>query len=263
MHAPYGQGVASIPWNAATDGQGFIGAPYVRIEGDGKGATAWADFDHETGTITGIHVTSHGFGYTYANALLIMNRQTLKTIPCTLGTFASGGLTKTGNGLLKISATNTYTGATIIKKGTVQLLVDNVISPLSELVLDGGTLDMNNKVQTFSNIRSTANGGSVINGTPALSGLAIDFDDVLAGNVYSIGSPVAFAAGAKLTLANADKVARPPNRYVLATFAGDLDASNLSVAEETLDALPPRWQISFEGRRIMLRYPIGAVMSFR
>ena len=93
--------------------------------------------------------------------------------------------------------------------------------------------------------------------------LHVDFDDVLAGNVYSIGSPIAFAVGAKLTLVNADKAARPPNRYVLATFAGDLDASNLSVAEETLDALPPRWQISFEGRRIMLRYPIGAVMSFR
>ncbi len=263
LQAPSGQGVVSIPWNAATDGQGYIGSPLVMIDGDGKGATAWADFDHETGTVTGIRVTSPGNDYTYANARIIMNKVTLKTIPCTLGTFVSGGLTKIGSGRLKITATNTYAGATTISKGTILLEADDVISPASELVLDGGTLDMNGKAQTFSNIRSTANGGSVINGTPVLSGLAIDFDDVLAGNVYSIGSPVAFAAGAKLTLANADKVTRPPNRYVLATFAGDLDASNLSVAEETLDALPPRWQISFEGQRIILRYPIGAVMSFR
>ena len=263
FQAPSGQGVTSIPWNAAVDGQGYVGSPVVRIEGDGKGATAWADFDHETGTVTGIRVTSPGNDYTYANALVIMNKKTIKTIPCTLGVVPSGGLTKSGSGTLTLNATNTYTGATTVRKGTLTLGYDDVISSASELVLDGGTLDMNGKAQTFSNIRSTANGGSVINGTPALSGLAIDFDDVLAGNVYSIGSPVAFAAGAKLTLANADKAARPPNRYVLATFSGDLDASNLSVAEETIDALPPRWQISFEGRRIMLRYPIGAVMSFR
>lgn len=263
LQAPSGQGVVSIPWNAATDGKGYIGSPLVRIEGDGKGATAWADFDHETGTVTGIRITSPGNDYTYANAKIIMNKVALKTIPCVLGVQTSGGLTKAGSGTLTVNATNTYTGATVVKKGTLKLGYDDVIASASELVLDGGTLDMNNKAQTFANVRATTNGGTVVNGTLTLSGLFLEFDDILAGKVQNIGAAVAFAPGAQLVVANVDKAARPPNRYVLATTSEDIDYSNLVVSAETLANLPPCWRIDVESRRIMLRYPTGTSLNFR
>ena len=263
LQAPSGQGVVSIPWNAATDGKGYIGSPLVRIEGDGRGATAWADFDYETGTVTGIHVTGPGNDYTYANAKVIMNKVALKTIPCVLGVQTSGGLTKAGSGTLTLNATNTYTGATVVKKGTLKLGYDNVIAAASELVLDGGTLDMNNKAQTFANVQATTNGGTVVNGTLTLSGLLLDFDDILAGKVQNIGAAIAFAPGAQLVVANVDKAARPPNRYVLATFSEDINSANLAVSAETLANLPPRWKIDVERRRIMLRYPMGATLNFR
>ena len=263
LQAPSGQGVVSIPWNAEADGKGYVGSPLVMIDGDGKGATAWADFDYETGTVTGIRVTSPGNDYTYANAKIIMNKAVRKTIPCVLGVQTSGGLTKAGSATLTVYATNTYTGATIVKKGTLKLGYDNVIAAASELVLDGGTLDMNNKAQTFANVRATTNGGTVVNGTLTLSGLLLDFDDILAGKVQNIGAAIAFAPGAQLVVANVDKAARPPNRYVLATSSEDIDSSNLVVSAETLANLPPRWKIDVERRRIMLRYPMGATLNFR
>ena len=263
LQAPSGQGVVSIPWNAETDGKGYVGSPLVMIDGDGKGATAWADFDHEAGTVTGIRVTSPGNDYTYANAKIIMNKVAIKTIPCVLGVVKSGGLTKSGSGTLTLNATNTYTGATTVKKGTLKLGYDDVISSASELVLDGGTLDMNNKAQTFANVRATTNGGTVVNGTLTLSGLFLDFDDILAGKVQNIGTAIAFAPGAQLVVANVDKATRPPSRYLLATFSDDISASNLVISSETLENLPPRWKIDVERRRIMLRYPRGATLNFR
>ena len=263
LKAPSGQGVASVPWNAETDGKGYVGSPVVRIVGDGKGATAWADFDAASGTVTNIHITSPGNDYTYANALITMNRKTLKTIPCTLGTFASGGLTKIGSGTLNIVGTNTYTGATTVRKGTLQLGADDVISSASALVLDGGTLDLNGKSQTFASLSVTTNGGSVVNGTLSLAGLVIDFDDVLAGRPLVYGAAVNFAAGATLEVLNVDKAVRPPVRYTLTEFTGGMGGASLAVSQSTLDALPERWQIQVEGGKIVLRYPVGISIVVR
>ena len=263
LQAPSGQGVASIPWNAATDGAGYIGSPIVKIVGDGKGATAWADFDIVSGLVTNIHVTSPGNDYTYANALITMNRTTVKTIPCTLGTFASGGLTKIGSAALKVAATNTYTGATTIRKGTLMLMADDVISSASALVLDGGTLDLNGMSQTFSSLSVTTNGGNVLNGTLSLSGLTIDLDDVRANGPLAFGGALRFAPGAALEVRNAGTVARPPVRYRLATFTGEVEGMPLAVSPSTLEALPAGWQIKQAGGEIVLLYPVGTTMIIR
>jgi autotransporter-associated beta strand protein len=263
LQAPSGQGVVSVAWDAEKDGKGFVGSPFIRIVGDGMGATAWADFDPETMTVTGIHVTSPGNDYTYANAELVMNKKVVKTVPCTVGPNVSGGLTKIGRAALKISATNTYEGATVVKAGSILLAADDVISSKSKLVLDGGDLDMNGKHQVFSSVEVTENGGSVLNGTLALSGLTVDFDDVLAGKTLVYDGAVDFAAGAKFTLMNADKVPPPsPYGYRLAEIKGGMDWDDFAVSDATLDSLPERWQIKRAGDRILLRFPVGTVVTF-
>ena len=241
-----------------------MGSPRVKIVGDGQGATAWADFDVATRTIRRIYVTSPGNDYKYADAQIVMNKKVVKTVPCTVGPTVSGGLTKIGRAALKISATNTYEGATVVKSGSILLEADDVINSKSKLVLDGGDLNMNGKHQVFSSVEVTENGGSVLNGTLALSGLTVDFDDVLDGKPLVYDGAVDFAADAKFTLLNAEMVAKPaPFGYRLAEIKGGMDWNDFAVSDTTLDALPERWQIRLVGNRILLRYPVGTVVTFR
>jgi autotransporter-associated beta strand protein len=262
LTAPSGKGVVAIP--LAKPIKGLVGSPYVDIFGDGMGATAYAEFDSVSGTVTGIRVTSPGNDYTSAVATLKYGTETIATIDCELGVCASGGLTKIGSGTLTVKVANTYTGATVLKGGTLLLNDDNLIAPASKLVLDGGTLDMNGKKQVFSSVEVTENGGSVVNGTLALSGLTVDFNDVLAGKSLVYDGDVAFAAGAKFMLLNADKIPAPsPFGYRLAEIKGVMDWDDFAISDATLDSLPERWQIRLVGNRILLRYPVGTVVTFR
>jgi len=68
--APTGYGVSSIP--LANGGSGYIGAPLVSITGGtGIGATAIAQFDSVTHSITNLLVTSPGTGYASGDALTV------------------------------------------------------------------------------------------------------------------------------------------------------------------------------------------------
>lgn len=77
--APTGGGVRSIPWTTRT---GFIAPPSVRIDGDGYGASAYAEFDSRSGAVTNILVTSPGCDYTYATAVVLMGTTVLEEIAC-------------------------------------------------------------------------------------------------------------------------------------------------------------------------------------
>ena len=264
LQAPEGLGVVSVKWDEETDGKGFVGSPRVKIVGDGLGATAWADFDVTTRTVKQIYVTAPGNNYTYANAQIVMNKKVVKTVPCTVGQTISGGLVKIGSADVKITATNTYTGATVIRKGSLTLGADDVFSCKSKLVLDGGNLDMNGKKQVFSSVEVTENGGNVVNGTLTLSGLTVDFNDVRAGKSLIYNGDIVFAAGAELTLLNASDIPTPaPFGYTLAEIKGSMDWDGFVVSDATLDSLPERWRIYRVDGKILLRYPIGTVVTFR
>lgn len=267
LQAPSGMGVVSVAWTPDDAEwfaeQGMVGPPIVRIVGDGKGATAVADFDSLSGRVTAIRVTGFGNDYTMASAQLIWNKTVRRTLPCSLAVCRSGGLTKVGAGYLNLNATNTYTGATVVRGGTLRLMCDNVISPSSALVLDGGVLDMNGHSQSFSDI--VCNGGSVVNGTPSVTGLVIDFDDVRNGVVRKVDvSLFEYADGATLRLVNEKDgdFADADRRYRLVRFVNGMPANGLDLTP-VQSWLPERWIVRVIGNGISISRIRGSVVVLR
>ena len=84
--------------------------------------------DVTNGVVTGITITNPGVDYATGDTITVQLLGGGAATPATLGTIAlnggntsTGGLTKTGLGKLTLLADNTYTGATDIENGTLQL----------------------------------------------------------------------------------------------------------------------------------------------
>ena len=87
------------------------------------------------------------------------------TLSGTIG--GPGSLTKIGLGILTLSGSSTYTGATNVNAGTLQAGATNAFSPFSAFtVASGATLDLNNFNQS---IGSLAGAGSVTLGSATLT----------------------------------------------------------------------------------------------
>lgn len=183
--APTGSGVTSIPITA--NGTGYIGRPVVYITGGGgTGATAVADYDPVSQTVTNITVTSPGYNYATTPTVTITGGggtpPTLGAV--TFGTVSSGGLTKTGTGMLLLYGANTYTGLTSIDMGTLRLGLGNVL-PITAAVTvnNGSTYDLNGFTVTNSTV-SMVN-GSIVNGTLKISTLNNVGDGVINARISS------------------------------------------------------------------------------
>ena len=188
---PTGQGVSAI--SLANQGLGYIGEPYVSIEGgNGTGATAVANLvDDGTGRGTfkvgRVSITCPGVGYVSTPTVLFkgggFNIVTALVGTVTLANNSGGGLTKIGTGTLTLSAANTYTGATTIAAGTLKLGTAAALLPNSPITLAGGTLDLNG--YTITNAISGS--GTVSNGT-FLTTLSPNGPGVLGTNTLTLGN---------------------------------------------------------------------------
>ena len=172
LNAPAGLGITAIP--IANRGSGYIGSPFIRIEGGGgTGASAYAHVDLENGgTLDRIEITSPGTGYTSQPTLTLVGGS--PTTAATLGLPAMGypppgGLTKLGSGTLTLAAANTYTGPTDVQAGTLTLETPDAISPHSHITLNGGSLDLNGNTLTSAGI--TLKSGRISNGTLAATAI--------------------------------------------------------------------------------------------
>ncbi|HBT33710.1 MAG TPA: hypothetical protein DEB15_13250, partial [Pusillimonas sp.] len=106
----------------------------------GGTGTATINFNH---TDTNYHFTDNGTAT--GNAIVISGSTSVNFI-------GSGTTTLTGN--------HTYTGNTTVNNGTLRLADNNRISDAGNMVINGGTFDLNNFNETVANLYGT---GGVIN----------------------------------------------------------------------------------------------------
>ncbi|MBM4156612.1 MAG: hypothetical protein FJ221_16540 [Lentisphaerae bacterium] len=122
----FGYGLSSIP---VTDGgSGYIGSPVVRIMGgSGTGATAIAQVDLSTGTITNILITSRGSGYLKDDVLTVQVVGGGYTKAATIGAYTmtananTGEFIKLGSAPLTIVGNASYGGLTVVSNGAVYM----------------------------------------------------------------------------------------------------------------------------------------------
>ncbi|MBS1618599.1 MAG: autotransporter-associated beta strand repeat-containing protein, partial [Bacteroidetes bacterium] len=202
LNAPTGNGIASI---AVTDGgSGYYGAPYVEISGGGgSGATAFATVDLDPssptyGRLLGITISNPGVGYTSTPTVTLLGGGGTGAVLGAVTTAAntSGGLTKTGLGILTLSGTdaNTFTGASSVLAGeldlsktagvnsiagsvtigdgttgaVLKLINSEQIADTSVITFNGsgasaGIFRLNNKNETLGGLSSTGGAGIVEN----------------------------------------------------------------------------------------------------
>ena len=172
LSAATGSGVSSIDLSAV--GTGYIDRPLVTITGgtlaaNGTAATAVANIDPVTGQVTGITITNPG-SYTDTTDLDVTfeggGSGAVAPIVNTIGTAAnvSGGLTKSGTGVLTLSGANTYTGATGVNAGTLRLDATGTLAGSVSLnVASSATLQIDNNISLNDAIVLTLAGSSNLN----------------------------------------------------------------------------------------------------
>jgi fibronectin-binding autotransporter adhesin len=151
LKAPTGSGVSAI--TVSNGGVGYTAPPLVQIastDGIGTGATGYATIN-SFGTVTGVVVTNPGSGYDAAPTITFIDggapgaagasytfTAAAASSAITANT-ATGGLTKVDNGILNLSAVNTYGGPTVIETGILELSSSTVGNNIaSSSIIDVG-----------------------------------------------------------------------------------------------------------------------------
>ena len=217
LTAPSVKGVSGI---ATSGGTGYIGAPFVRITGgSGSGATAYATID-ASGNLTGLTVSNPGSGYQASDTLTVTLLGGGGT-GATIGTISfadngSGGMTFQGTGTTTLSGANTYTGATAVNQGILNvsgsLAAGSAVSVASSATLiASGTVNGSVTVAagakltgsgTISNLVTLSSGNATIcltnstaNTLTLAGGLTLNDGNVLAFDVGAAADKIAVTGG--------------------------------------------------------------------
>jgi fibronectin-binding autotransporter adhesin len=146
--APAGNGIHSA--TVTSGGAGYIAPPILTFSnapGDttGNGATAIAQINPATGTVTNVIITCPGQNYTATPTILVSGGGA--TTPAVITAAAptpnvSGGLTAIGNGTTVLAGTNTYSGPTTVSAGTLELVHPTLATNSTVSIASGAVLQL-------------------------------------------------------------------------------------------------------------------------
>ena len=204
----------------------------------------------------GITVTSPGFGYTEATAVVTGGGlATSASVPCQLGGVSGGGLTKRGTGNAVLNAANTYTGVTCVEAGTLTIGSTGSIASGAGLdVRAGATLDLGGQDVTSA---SVAGGGVIANGNVTLAG-TVDFSGSRFGETTVLSGSLAFASDAHIVFA-VEEAQLPERSLVLASAAGGVSLP----PTVRIEGLPSGYTLKVVGTQLKLCKDRGMLLLFR
>ena len=230
LQTPAGYGVSSLTLTAS--GSGYIGAPVVVITGgSGDGATAIAEFDRASGTVTGVKLTNPGVGYLSNPTVTIAGGGgSGATATALVAMNSSGGLTKNGSGTLVLAATNTYAGPTTIANGQVTVASDQGIPLGTDIAITGGILDLAGNTVTGGVLTITS--GTLQDGT-------------LSATDYNISDNVTIAATLQGN-ANLLKTGTGVTKIAPMSYTGvtSVEEGTLELSPASLPLLSHRWSFN-------------------
>lgn len=213
-------------WNTAADGTGTLAAfdPSANLTFAGtagvvtinQGATGVTHNSNLTFAATGYEIAGTGAGGTLnLGAASPVITVTNSTDTATISAVVAGtkGLTKSGNGKLVLSGTNTYTGGTTLSGGTLSVASDANLGDVSgAITFAGGTLQLTAALSTDRSIVVGTGGGTL-----DTNGFNTSLNGVLTGS-----ATLTKINGGTLTLTNSS-----------AAFAGTLAISGGALANTT------------------------------
>jgi autotransporter-associated beta strand protein len=202
--APRGSGILTIP--LFNGGSGYVGPPVIDIAGGGgNGATAVADL--VDGSIKSITITHAGDDYLSAPAVNVLGGGSGNGLILGAPVRAangSGGLVKTGAGILTLGANNSYTGVTSVDQGGVRLegrLTGGVTVAAGASFGGNGSIASSLEAASGSTISADAGRALVIKGNATIRGRL---------DIQTEGSAIGrLEIGGELDLAGASLVVKP------------------------------------------------------
>lgn len=278
--SPTGKGVIAIPVPEVAAWE-FTASPLIEIEGDGWGASAFAQFDENAGLITNIVVTSPGCDYTWAKAILRrggrLQDTEIEITDCLADNDRSGGVRYCGNGTLTIGSDRCqdtdYRGSTTISSGaTVNYWSAGWHYPTnSPLVMDGGVCKFGNgglssdKLATVKLV-GLSGFGTVHAAAVQTADLGFDAAEFIAGKTLdlSLSGNLEIESGATVKIGNADLLAkRRSERFTILTTTGTIKC-NGALKLDSDGALDDGWKVFVSSKRLRIGYGrLGTVVVVR
>ena len=270
---PTGNGVESITLPDLT-GKTYIGLGRIVIEDEtGWGASAYAEFDFTSKTLTHVVVTSRGCNYSDNAKAYLESPAGTSRYECGLTLSSNEGrcgmFVKRGAPTLVLSSeSSTIDGGYAVEGGRLDLgVVPNVAVPVR--VENGATLNLNNKGALTA---STFEGpGTVTNGNVTVTGaVKATCADLFAGKSAFFSGNLTFADGAVFEVTDAENLEAYKNakRAVALTFGGALSrvpSVRLTTSGGTTCATGDSWslRLSADGKSLKFGRDKGIVISFK
>lgn len=187
---PGGWGVASIA--VTSGGAGYFLPPLVDISGgSGSNATAVAQIDYDTGTVTNVIVTCRGEGYASGDALTVSFVAPAKpvvtaaTATAALAENTAGTLQVVGNSTVALGATFRYDGDFAVETGSASPITGDVtlggssalqtinVRDNGKLTLAGPATAISGEMQGRGTLVIADSGSIAISGNASLRGTVI------------------------------------------------------------------------------------------
>ena len=190
-------GVTVSGGTLALSGSGTLGSGTVTSSG-GTVDLGGASITNTLGALTGGGAVNNGTITNNGGAYDVQNGSVGAILAGTSAT-----LTKSGTGTVTLSATNTYTGATIVSSGT--LIVSGTINNSTGVTVNGGTFNYTNNTTGLATNGVTVNSGGTFkyNSTQPYSGLlTLNNGGTLGGSGNMSSTAVYLVSGSTLSPGN-------------------------------------------------------------